>query len=416
MHLFGSSPKEEQHEDTYLNPTATKRISAPNAHRLTTITETGSGGGSPQLQDDDTLSPPSIPRRSSRRNSGGASHSFNNSKRWSGSTGTTLKSAPPPYDWVAEPTTGMTTTISGPDDDEKLARLRRGEDNESRRRGGWLRLGLIIAVVVLLAIALGVGLGVGLSRKKSSSNDDSSGAGGGAGPGSSPGEEDTPPQKFPVGEYSLVTALKDVQYGCASLQSTWSCWPYTVYSPATTESSLATWNWIIRSTSDNHITKSSPSTSEDGISAGLSISATSDPFGISFTDKPLTYIHPSSNSSAARLTFTFSQRKVVIPSQPITPNNANSKCFFNETTFTGTLYLSADRDYPSQDQQDSSSVGGFQQWPHAVEISQTSNGGDDVPNCYEIVDGQLGQQIFSTSLQPMPEADQCSCEYRNFGL
>lgn len=387
-------------DDILLSAPATKRISAPNAHRLTTITETGA----PRL--DDPITPPAIPRRSSRRNSGGAAHSFQNSKRWSGSTTTTLKSAPPPYDWIASPAEGTTTTISGPDDDEKLARLRRGEDGkEQRRRGGWLRLAIIIGAVLLVIIALAVGLGVGLTRKKSSGDDDQS---------TTSGSDNKPPQKFPLGEYSMVTALMDIQYGCASNQATWSCWPYTIYSPSTTTSSLASFNWIIESTSDDYATPSSPSTSDDGVPANLKVSSASDPFGINFSDKPLTFISPSGNSSAARLTFTFSMAKVVIPSQPITPDNSNSKCFFNETTFTGAMYLSAPRDYPVGDQQDSNSLGGFKQWPYAVEITQTANGGSDVPNCYGLTDGQLGDQIFSPTLQPMPSSDQCSCDYRNF--
>jgi hypothetical protein len=399
MPFFGSS----QDDDILLTAPATKRISAPNAHRLTTITETGQG---PRVEDDGIATPP-IPRRSSRRNSGGAAHSFNNSKRWSDSTATTLKTAPPPYDWVPEPETGTTTTISGPDNDEKLARLRRGEDSSGRkRRGGWLRLGLIIGAVLLVVIALAVGLGVGLTRKKSNNSNQSS--------SSTSGSGSKPPQKFPLGEYSMVTALMSIDYGCASNQATWSCWPYTIYSPSTTQSSLATFNWIIRNTSEDYATPSSPSTPAEGVPANLQISSTEDPFGISFTSKPLTFISQSGNSSAARLTFTFSMNKVVIPSQPITTTDANSKCFFNATTFTGTLYLSAPRNYPGGDLQTSNSSGGFQQWPYAVEITQTANGGTDVPNCYETTNGQLGQQIFNPALVAMPSTDQCSCDYRNF--
>ena len=380
---------------------ATKRISAPNSHRLTTITETGKD---PRPDNVDLPSPP-IPRRSSRRNSGGASHSFNNSKRWSGSTATTLKTAPPPYDWVPEPETGATTTISSPDDDEKLARLRRGEDVNEGRRGGWLRLGLVTGAALLVIIALAVGLGVGLTRKKSNDSNQ---------PSPAPGSDDKPPQKFPLGQYSMVTALMSIGYECASNPATWSCWPYTIYSPSTTESSLATFNWIISSTSDDYATLSSPSTPAEGVAANLQISSTEDPFGITFNNKPLTFISPSGNSSAARLTFTFSMTKVVVPSQPITTSNSNSKCFFNETTFTGTLYLSAPKDYPDGNQQGSNLMGSFAQWPYAVEITQTANGGADVPNCYETTDGQLGQQIFNPALQPMPSTDQCSCDYRNF--
>jgi hypothetical protein len=295
--------------------------------------------------------------------------------------------------------------VQGPDDDEKLARLRRGEDvKDKKRRGGWKRLALIISGVLLVVIALGVGLGVGLSNKKKSGSNTS------AQP-SSP--DDNPPQKFPLGEYSMITALKTVEYGCTTNQATWRCWPYTIFSPSTNTSSLASFNWIISNTDDTYATDSSATTPADGVPANLTVSSTNDPFGITFTDKPLTYISPSTNTSSARLTFSFSMSKVVVPSQAITTDNSNAKCFFNETTFTGTLYLSSQRNYPSADLQHSSSLGGYEQWPYAVEITQVANGGTNVPDCYETTDGQPGQPI-TYGLEPTPSTEECLCDYRNF--
>lgn len=392
MPFFGSSPQ----EDSQLELPATKRISTPASQRLTTITE----GGNPKVQGPPT---PPIPRRSSRRNSG-AAHSFGNSKRWSGSTETTLRSAPPPYGWVPDPIAGSSTSLQGPNDDEKLARLRRGENvKATRRRGGWMRLGLIIAVALLVIIALAVGLGVGLTRKKS-----------GSGSGQQqPSPNQNPPQKFPLGKYSMITALESIDYGCTSNQATWRCWPYVVYSPSTNTSSLAAFNWILSNTADDYATISSAATPDEGIPANITVSSTDNPFGITFSDKPMTYISSSTNTSSARLTFSFSMIKTVVPSQAITADNSNSKCFFNETTFTGTLYLSSPRSYPSVDQQGSSLLGGYEQWPHAVEITQVANGGANVPNCYETNNGTPGQRI-TNNLSPMPNTDQCICDYRNY--
>lgn len=375
---------------------AQKRISSPASQRLTTITE---GGGSPDID-----AAPPIPRRSSRRNSGGAAHSLSHSKRWSGSTGATAV-APPPYSWVAEPVDDAASTVPNPADDEKLARLRRGEDPDyNKRRGGFKRLAVIIGIALLIVIALAVGLGMGLTQKKSSKDDN------GLQSPSSP--DDKPPQKFPLGEYSMITALKDIEYGCTSNQATWRCWPYTLYSPSTNTSSLASFNWIISNTSTLYATASSPSTPSGGIPANLTVSSTADPFGITFTNKPLTYISPTTNTSSARLTFSFSMNKMVVPAAAITTDNTNAKCFFNETTFTGTLYLSSPRNYPEGEMHDSA-LGGYEQWPCAVDITQTASGGTDVPNCYETNDGKIGAPI-TYGLTPMPSTEECVCDYRNF--
>ena len=389
MPFFSKSPRTEELP-------AQKRISSPASQRLTTITE---GGGSADID-----AAPPIPRRSSRRNSGGAAHSLSHSKRWSGST---ERTAPPPYEqyhWVAEPDDNA-STVPNPADDEKLARLRRGEDPDyNKRRGGWRRLALIVGIVLIVVIALAIGLGVGLTRKTSSGGDNNQQS------PSSP--SNSPPQKFPLGEYSMITALKDIEYGCTSNQATWRCWPYTLYSPSTNTSSLASFNWIISNTSTTYATASSSSTPSGGVPANLTVNSAADPFGITFTNKPLTYISASSNSTSARLTFSFSMTKMVVPAAAITTDNTNAKCFFNSTTFTGTIYLSSPRNYPVGEMHDSS-LGGYQQWPYAVEITQIAGGGTDVPNCYETNNGKIGAPI-TYGITPMPSTADCVCGYRNF--
>ena len=60
----------------------------------------------------------------------------------------------------------------------------------------------------------------------------------------------------------------------------------------------------------------------------------------------------------------------------------------------------------------STTLGGYEQWPYAVEITQSAVGGTDVPNCYETVDGRLGTPI--EELIPQPETAECLCSYQNF--
>jgi len=169
-------------------------------------------------------------------------------------------------------------------------------------------------------------------------------------------------------------------------------------------------------TDDNYATpKTVSSTPDAGIPANLTVTSENDPFGIIFSAKPLTYIASSSNSSSSRYTFSFTMPKMVVPDPAITADNSASECFFNQTLFTGTIYLSAARDYPSTSSSDSTSIGGYEQWPHAVEVTQTASGGSNVPNCYETVNGVAEAPITTEAgLVPMPETNQCSCDYRNY--
>lgn len=408
MDLLRSAPP--QQPESALRLPAEKRISLPSSKRLNTITE-----GS------DTPTPPPIPRRSSKRNS--TLYILNSDRpnllrRFSpGSTtsGDTGKTAPPAYDWVPEP-------IAGDGDgnalgqDEKLERVRRGEGQDVRwRRGGWGRLALILGIVLLVITGLAVGLGVGLTRRKYR---DDSAAGGGSGNGTPPSgaaPSAGTPQRFPLGQYSMVTALTSVQTNCTSNPATWRCYPYTVFDPndsSTANSSLAFFNWVITNTSSTYATNTSSTTPDEGVPANLTISARNDLYSIAaFSDKSLTYISPSSNSSSARYTFSFTMSKLVVPSPPITKTSA--ECSFNETTFTGTLYLSAPRDYPSKNLADSTAVGGYEQWPYALKVTQSATAGHNVPKCYETVNGAVGTRITS-DLVPQPESDECVCQYRNY--
>ena len=186
-----------------------------------------------------------------------------------------------------------------------------------------------------------------------------------------------------------------------------------VYSPSTNASSLANFNWIIRNTSSSYATSVTATTSEEGVPANLTVSTSDDPFGLTFSDKALTYISSSTDGSSARYTFSYTMSKQVDPLIALTQDNAATTCFYNQTTFTGTLYLSQPRNYPPGNLAESTSLGGFQQWPYAVEVTQTAIGGTDVPNCYKTVDGILGDSI-TYGLEPQPSTSQCSCDYRNF--
>lgn len=389
---FWKTSTSQQPIDSSLRTPASRRMTPPSAQRLQTITEGGA-----------TASPPPIPRRSSLRGTASNSSMRPHSRRGSGSATSrdTSRTAPPPYNWVSE--SADSRDASTPGDIEKPGATTRESKGS---RGGWLRLVLTAVLVLLVIIALTVGLGVGLTRRKHKHKNQEQAA-----PAETP-----PPQRFPLGQYSLVTALKSVETNCTSNPATWSCYPYHVFNSSdnsTSSSSLTTFNWVISNTSESYATNTSSPTFLQGAPANLSISTTNDPFGITFTDKSLTYISSSTNDTSARFTFSFTMPKLVIPSPAITVDNSAAECFFNQTVFEGTLYLAAKREYPSGDLAGSANLGGFQQWPYAVEISQTAAGGPNVPNCYKTVNGAVGAPI-TAGLVPQPDTQKCLCEYRNF--
>jgi len=106
-------------------------------------------------------------------------------------------------------------------------------------------------------------------------------------------------------------------------------------------------------------------------------------------------------------------QKPVISSSSITSNNVAAECFYNQTTFTADLYLDAASTFPSGALADATGLGGYTPWPYAVEITQSSPGGQDVPACYETVNGAVGDRI-STGLTPEPAGNECLCDYRNY--
>lgn len=109
--------------------------------------------------------------------------------------------------------------------------------------------------MLLIAIGLGVSLGGGLTVGKKHDIDSSSSDQASQPAGTSPGTDRT--QQFPLGEYSMITALRTVDTDCTSYADTWRWYPYTVYDPSdggTNTSSLATVDWITSNTTREYAT------------------------------------------------------------------------------------------------------------------------------------------------------------------
>lgn len=405
--------------DSALRQPASRRISSPASQRLQSVTENRH-----------PRAPPPIPVKSSLRNSASEvslpasiivtppqDHDSDKQTSSSGTAGTT-GTAPPSYRWLSGQTAAdsESSVDSGPVEGEKLAELRRsGGYKRKDRRGGWWRILLVIIIVSIIVIGLAVGLGVGLTvgRHKHGSQDNADSNA----PGASGNEtQGSGPMPFPVGEYTMLTALKNVSTDCTSNAETWTCYPRTLYDASNPNSGgLATFDWILTNTSTIFATMGSGPTTEQGVPANITISSTDNPLSIAFRDRALTYIASASNSSSARLTFSYTMEKSVFPATSLTNDSVASQCFFNQTVFTGTLYLSAPRNYPTDNSNSTGvqSSGSSMQWPYAVEVTQTSGGGNDSPACYQYMNGANGDRI-TTGLMDQPVGSQCSCDYNNF--
>lgn len=103
--------------------------------------------------------------------------------------------------------------------------------------------------------------------------------------------------------------------------------------------------------------------------------------------------------------------KTVKPTSNLTVDNSATTCFFNQTTFQAYLYTKAERTFPT----DSVSVTGasYTEWPYRVRVEQVASGGSDVPNCYKITDGNVGEKI-QDGLEAQDASNLCSCLYKNW--
>ncbi|PSK53859.1 hypothetical protein B9Z65_7665 [Elsinoe australis] len=381
MDFFRKTPR--QPPSSLLVAPATRRMSTPAGDRLATILEnTGDGTIRDHAQ--------------ARRQSHLSGKTWSTKSRNGTLPRLSAETQPPPYasrEWRPED-----IRYFGNDEKPSLRRRIAG------RRGGVGRFIIIAIVVLAVIIALAVGLGVGLSRRSKSRNSTADTDAESSQAGNS---------QYPLGQYTFVTSLRSVKTDCTSNPATWRCYPYSTASGSNSTSGLALFNWFITGASQGFPSNvSSPKTDASGIPTSLKISSSRDPFSIPLRNQSLTFVNDNNNP---RYTFNFPYAKTVVPSTALGTNNAASTCYFNQTQFSATLYLSDTRalDYPGQDLSSSSQVqGGYPKWPYAVEVREMSGSGQDVPACYEMVNGALGERI--DSLTPQSSSSQCSCNYRNF--
>jgi len=208
---------------------------------------------------------------------------------------------------------------------------------------------------------------------------------------------------FPAGSYTLETFLDTTSTACTSNHASWKCEPSVTFSQDPTNS-MATFNWIIAASGPN-----------------LTISSTNNPFAIDFSNATLSLLDQGSTNE--RYTFTTTVQKVVFPL-------FNVRCFYNTTQFTADLYTKKAKSYPSNSTSASAKSlpagaaepsgaagapagGAFVDWNFAVDATQSIGGGEDVPECYNMNNGQTGSRVTS-GYTVEPAGDFCSCAYKNY--
>ncbi|SLM37960.1 hypothetical protein LPUS_07971 [Lasallia pustulata] len=275
---------------------------------------------------------------------------------------------------------------------EKLADVR--NHKFIARRGGWKRLLILAVITAAVLVALIVGLVVGLRKKHNSSQTSA--------PSSS--SNSSPSGPFPIGSYSLNTFLDTISTNCTSNSATWRCYPYITYSSSPT-AALATFSWVITASATSR--------------GNYTISSTENPFAINFVNASLRLL--DANAATERYHFRVPINKTVVPSAAITSDNQMANCFFNGTIFEANLYTKLPKTYPPASSSGTSAAaspsstpgGAFGSWPYAVEVTQTIGGGNGVPDCFEVVNGNPGAQI-TAGLAAQAAGEMCSCAYKNY--
>ena len=211
---------------------------------------------------------------------------------------------------------------------------------------------------------------------------------------------------FPAGSHTFTTFLDSTSTNCTSNSASWTCQPSVTYATSPSKAQ-ATFNWIISATGP-------------GASPSFTISSTDNPFAIDFSDATLSLIDQGSDQE--RYTFTTIVQKAVFPT-------FNVKCFYNETRFSANMYTKKPKSYPTNSTAATTSSaatpaaptdgagvpsgGAFANWNYAVDATQSIGGGVDVPACYSMNNGVMGNRI-TDGYTVEPAGNFCSCAYKNY--
>ena len=125
-----------------------------------------------------------------------------------------------------------------------------------------------------------------------------------------------------------------------------------------------------------------------------------------------------------RYTFQTTVPKIVFPGATFA-----LKCFYNSTLLSANLYTKKNADAVPADASNAKPLikvrraelgrrGEFQEWAHAIDVTQSIGGGTGVPDCYEYdpkTPGSVGKRV-EDGFEAKTSGDFCSCGYANWDL
>ncbi|KAL9103599.1 MAG: hypothetical protein Q9163_001363 [Psora crenata] len=222
----------------------------------------------------------------------------------------------------------------------------------------------------------------------------------GPSPSTSPLSQGAP---FPAGSYTFTTFLRNISTNCTSNSAFWKCDPYVTYG-SDPINSRAQFHWIITAAN------TTPTASSD-----FKISSTNNPFAIKFMDISLVLMHKGTDME--RYSFKTQAQKIVYPTGSLA-----TKCFYNLTQFIGNLYTKKRKTLPlgtvaSPSNTSSATPTGNSElsaeWEFAVDATQSTGGGANVPDCYQYNEDGIGDNV-TFDYEEQGSNDVCSCVYDNY--
>lgn len=159
---------------------------------------------------------------------------------------------------------------------------------------------------------------------------------------------------------------------------------------------MATFNWNISA----------------GSQANSHVISSVDNSSVPFSDVPLNIVAQGKDSEHYMFQFSY-DKQINLTSSLTGDDGGSTTCFYNSTTFQAYLYTKMASDYPPKGITPNSEAS-YDAWPYAVRVEEVVGGGDNVPNCYTMVDGQMGEPVDSDSLKPQDGGSLCDCLYMNW--
>ncbi|OAA63729.1 hypothetical protein SPI_03892 [Niveomyces insectorum RCEF 264] len=295
------------------------------------------------------------------------------------------------------------------------------------KRGGWWRVALTTLLLAAVAVGLGLGIKFGLRGRSP--------------PAASDNTATTPPPpaqstQFPAGSYAFTVALTNVSTGCTNNGFAFGCYPSTVFSSSSSSStksqnaSAATFYWVIAATTTSGSPGSSSASTAYTISSGDTPSTSSreppsDFAAPSFHGVPMQTL--DSGQDTERLVFNFSMTLSYVPmSDLIAAQTSSATCYFNQTTFSATIWTRRRATYPPDIANTTAVASGtaasaasavYLPWPFAVEVAEVQPAGPGVPECLDYHGRSLGNFSVSSVSDDNAAAPfavgQCGCWYTN---